>query len=148
MTLVCDYCQTPIEGGREDVDYNLSPSGEPVHTGECHTATWDADGEVVKADGGEVVDEPEVDVEAHHLPEEEVADNFRDYIEALEQEIAMSEATIEALEAGDLATDEMVDALPTPTPLEAWQSDTWDELGEDYDPMELKPADVEADDGE
>lgn len=67
------------------------------------------------------------------LEPEDVADNFRDYIEALEAEKEMAEATIEGLEDGTIDVPTMDVDMPTPTPMEAWQTDRWRDLPDDYD---------------
>lgn len=71
------------------------------------------------------------------LPAEQVADNFRAYIGALEAEKAMSQATIDALESGTLDVDEMVEALPDPSPLELWNRDQWADRPDNYDATAL-----------
>lgn len=79
------------------------------------------------------------------LPESDVADNFRDYIEALEAEIAMSEAAIEAMLSGDISTEEIVEALPSPSPMELWNTDRWRDRPDGYDATQLNTPDKDAD---
>jgi hypothetical protein len=139
--MICTWCQTPIPQGD---DYQLSPKEEPVHVGECHTEAWND----VDADPADL--DPD-DVEVGHPDEAEqylepgaVAANFRRYVDALESEIEMAEAAIHQLEDGRLASRDLVEELPTPTPLEAWQADRWDELGDEYVALELM-ADADPD---
>lgn len=75
------------------------------------------------------------------LPEDEVAENLRAYIEALEAEIAMSEAAIAAMLSGDISTEEIVEALPSPSPMELWKTDRWGDRPDDYDATQLNAPD-------
>jgi hypothetical protein len=136
--MICSWCQTPIPEGQ---DYQLSPKEEPVHVGECHTEAWDE-----ATHDGRDVEPPNLDVDEaeQYLEPDAVAANFRRYVDALESEVEMAEAAIHQLENGRLASRDLVDELPTPTPLEAWQADRWDELGDDYVALELM-ADADAD---
>lgn len=133
--MICDYCQQPIEG-----DYNHSPDGEPVHKGECYRAVHtypddpdrdDAD-QPAAADGGQVEradGEPQElpDRSDHFLAPEEIAANFRDYLVALDAEMLMAEQAICHLENGDLDAESLMDVLPDPSPMKAWENDQFSE---------------------
>lgn len=133
--MLCTYCQTPITGD----DYRHSPAGEPVHSGECYQAVHDypedAD-QPAAADGGQVDvdDRPEPqelpDRSDHYLEPEEIAANFRTYLTVLDAEMMMAEQAVAHLENGDLDAESLMEVLPDPSPLEAWENDEW----EDRDP--------------
>lgn len=132
-TMICHICQTPISD-----EYHTSPGGEPVHTGECfrqaHAPILDPDLEPdpdSRADPTADADQPETieDVPDSALLEpEEVAANLRDYLVVLDAEMLMAEQLAHALENGDLTPRAMIDAMPEPSPLEAWDEGRYDEF--------------------
>lgn len=71
--------------------------------------------------------------EDRFLPNEKVVDNVRSYLDCLEAEIEVHENLVEALEEGDVQVSEMVEALPSPMPMEAYQRDEWDDYDEDLE---------------
>lgn len=91
-------------------------------------------------------EEPEEIETPDYLPPEEVAENFRVYLDALDDETHMAEEMVAALEDGRLTSEDMLDAMPDPSPMEAWDRDEYRELrddGHDFTPN----LDTEADDG-
>jgi hypothetical protein len=123
---ICGVCNQPVA---PDTTIRTTPSGEKCHDGKCHD--WSYDRLDVDADPDDVESPPRARVETEppepsYLEPEEVAANFRRYAVALRKEKDMVERMADALAHGRLEVSELVDELPDPTPLEAWERDDFE----------------------
>lgn len=67
------------------------------------------------------------------------------YLDVLESEIMMCEEAIERLQAGDIPAGRLDEALPDPTPMEAWRNDQWTDTDVDVNPLNVGLDDDETD---
>lgn len=72
-------------------------------------------------------------IEDSYLSEAEIAAQWVGYIGALEAEMEMAQEVAVGTATGEITADRMVEALPDPTPMEAWHNDRWTSVSSDPD---------------